>query len=141
LLRIACGCGLDEFKPLSVWSCTEEHEQPRQQLRPGRQPEALTLCEETLKLRKAKLGPDHADTLGSRNNLASRYAVVGRSLHGNELPHDGQTTSRGFADSTISIGLLPCGQLTCMRVPPQAPREFERVRLCGDLSVDSRKFW
>ena len=37
----------------------------------GRLSEPLPLYEETLKLCKAKLGPDHPDTLISMNNLAS----------------------------------------------------------------------
>ena len=37
----------------------------------GRHADALKLREETLALRKAKLGPDHPDTLWSMNNLAS----------------------------------------------------------------------
>ena len=35
--------------------------------------EAIALHEETLKLRESKLGPDHPDTLDSRNNLAVAY--------------------------------------------------------------------
>ena len=38
---------------------------------------ALPLHEETLKLRKAKLGPDHPDTLASMNNLAAAYDLPG----------------------------------------------------------------
>ena len=34
--------------------------------------------EATLLLREAKLGPDHRDTLQSRNNLANAYVVTGR---------------------------------------------------------------
>ena len=44
----------------------------------GRHAEALKLNEETLALRKAKLGPDHPDTLRSMNNLANSYAALGR---------------------------------------------------------------
>jgi tetratricopeptide (TPR) repeat protein len=44
----------------------------------GRHSEALLLREETLKLRKAKLGPDHPDTLKSMNDLAYSYYTVGR---------------------------------------------------------------
>ena len=44
----------------------------------GRQAEALNLREETLTLQKAKLGPDHPDTLGSMYNLAISYAALGR---------------------------------------------------------------
>ena len=39
---------------------------------------ALPLFEETLKLRKAKLGPDHPDTLTSMNNLALAYQAAGK---------------------------------------------------------------
>ena len=35
--------------------------------------------EETLKLRESKLGPDHPDTLTSRNNLALAYRTAGRT--------------------------------------------------------------
>ncbi len=40
---------------------------------------ALPLLEETLKLRKAKFGPDHLETLNGMHNLAAGYwsAVTG----------------------------------------------------------------
>jgi tetratricopeptide (TPR) repeat protein len=44
----------------------------------GRHTDALKVREETLALRKAKLGPDHPDTLMSKYNLARSYTVVGR---------------------------------------------------------------
>ena len=44
----------------------------------GRHADALKLYEETLALQKAKLGPDHPDTLTSMNNLANSYADLGR---------------------------------------------------------------
>jgi tetratricopeptide (TPR) repeat protein len=44
----------------------------------GRHADALKLNEETLPLMKAKLGPDHRDTLRVMNNLASCYADLGR---------------------------------------------------------------
>ena len=37
----------------------------------GRTADALKLGEETLALRRAKLGPDHPGTLSSMNNLAN----------------------------------------------------------------------
>ena len=40
-------------------------------------PKPWPLREETLKLRKAKLGPDHPDTLASMNNLADSYVTAG----------------------------------------------------------------
>ena len=39
----------------------------------GKNDRALPLYEETLALRKSKLGPDHPDTLQSMNILASSY--------------------------------------------------------------------
>jgi tetratricopeptide (TPR) repeat protein len=44
----------------------------------GRHEEALQLREETLALRKAKLGPDHHETLRSMHNLANSYHALGR---------------------------------------------------------------
>ncbi len=42
----------------------------------GRYTDALKLREETLALYKAKLGPDHPDTLRSMSNLAISYAYA-----------------------------------------------------------------
>ena len=44
----------------------------------GRHAEALKLNEEALALRKAKLGPDHPDTLASMTSLANSYTALGR---------------------------------------------------------------
>jgi eukaryotic-like serine/threonine-protein kinase len=44
----------------------------------GRYAEALQLHEDSLKLRRAKLGPDHPYTLESMIRLAETYAAVGR---------------------------------------------------------------
>jgi tetratricopeptide (TPR) repeat protein len=44
----------------------------------GRHAEALKLHAETLALQRAKLGPDHPDTLQSMHNLARCYAALGR---------------------------------------------------------------
>jgi eukaryotic-like serine/threonine-protein kinase len=51
----------------------------------GRRQEALQLNEETLKIRKAKLGPDHPDTLGSMVNLANSYGAAGRTQEALQL--------------------------------------------------------
>ena len=45
----------------------------------GRTSDALALNEETLKLRKTRLGPDHSDTLESCNDVAQAYAAAGRT--------------------------------------------------------------
>ncbi|MFQ3650699.1 MAG: serine/threonine-protein kinase [Gemmataceae bacterium] len=44
----------------------------------GANEQALPLLEETLKLTKAKLGPDHPNTLASMNNLAAGYHAAGQ---------------------------------------------------------------
>jgi tetratricopeptide (TPR) repeat protein len=44
----------------------------------GRLPDALSLFEESLRLFKAKLGPDHPLTITSVNNLAGGYDVAGQ---------------------------------------------------------------
>src|SRR4051812_22293955 len=44
----------------------------------GRHAEALKLRDETLALRKVKLGPDHPDTLWSMHLVANSYAALGR---------------------------------------------------------------
>ena len=56
-----------------------EHEQPRLAYQAaGKLDLALPLDEETLKLSKAKLGPDHPETLASMNNLAMAYRAAGK---------------------------------------------------------------
>ena len=55
-----------------------QHEQPGDRLRAlNRHADALQLREETLALMKAKLGPDHPDTLATMNNLAISYEALG----------------------------------------------------------------
>ena len=39
----------------------------------------MGLDEETLRIRERVLGPEHTDTLGSRNNLAAGYGALGRT--------------------------------------------------------------
>ena len=63
----------------------------------GRHAEALKLCEETLALKKAKLGPDHPDTLMSMNNLAGSYAALGR--HAEALKLIEETLAHGKPSS------------------------------------------
>jgi len=45
----------------------------------SRTAEAIPLFEATLKARVTKLGPDHPDTLKSRNNRAEAYFTAGRT--------------------------------------------------------------
>ena len=39
----------------------------------------MTLLQATLKRQESKLGPEHPDTLASRNNLAAAYQAAGRN--------------------------------------------------------------
>jgi tetratricopeptide (TPR) repeat protein len=43
----------------------------------GRHGDALKLLEERLEIQKAKLGPDHADTLSTMNSVLSSYEALG----------------------------------------------------------------
>jgi tetratricopeptide (TPR) repeat protein len=58
----------------------------------GRHADASGLFEQTLTLRKAKLGSDHPDTLTTLHNLANSYAALGR--HADALPLFEQTLAR-----------------------------------------------
>ena len=65
----------------------------------GRHAEALKLREETLALMKAKLGPDHPDTLASMNNLATATPPSAgtprpSSSRGDAGPEEGQARPR-----------------------------------------------
>ena len=63
----------------------------------GRHAEALKLREETLALMKAKLGPDHPDTLTSMNNLANSYAAPGPARGGAETARGDAGAAEGEA--------------------------------------------
>ena len=70
LLRGGAGADEGEARPRPPRHA-HEHEQPRRGLPgAGKLDRALPLHEEVLALRKAKLGPDHPDTLTSMSNLA-----------------------------------------------------------------------
>jgi tetratricopeptide (TPR) repeat protein len=78
----------------------------------GRTAEALALHEATLKLRQAKLGPDHPYTLNSRRNLAVLFASIGRWAEAEGLYRDvlarrrkaEQPDSPHLADDLVSLG-------------------------------------
>ncbi|HEV2949358.1 MAG TPA: tetratricopeptide repeat protein, partial [Gemmataceae bacterium] len=85
----------------------------------GRTQEAIKLREETLQLRRAKLGPDHTDTLKAMKNLANSYADAGRDQEAlklrQELVQLGRTklgpdhpeslqTMNDLANSYIAVG-------------------------------------
>ena len=51
----------------------------------GRNEEAVSLNEETLKVRERVLGPQHPDTLTTRTNLAQGYRALGRNAEADAL--------------------------------------------------------
>ena len=63
----------------------------------GQYARALKLREETLALQKAKLGPDHPDTLASMSNLASSYAAAGQHERADQAPRGDAGASKGQA--------------------------------------------
>ena len=63
----------------------------------GRHADALKIRQENLALRKAKLGPDHPDTLSSMNNLAESYAALGRDADALKLREETYATAEGQA--------------------------------------------
>jgi tetratricopeptide (TPR) repeat protein len=77
----------------------------------GRHAEALKLNEETLTLRKAKLGSDHPDTLLSMNNLANSYDRLGGHAEALKLHEETLTLRRArlgpdHRDTLVSMGNL-----------------------------------
>jgi hypothetical protein len=54
----------------------------------GRYQEAAELVEATLRIKERVLGPEHPDTLTSRNNLAANYRGLGWRQGAAELVED-----------------------------------------------------
>ena len=102
----------------------------------GRHAEALKLREETLALQKAKLGPDHPDTLTSMNNLANSYAALGRhaealKLHEETLALQKTKLGPDHPDTLKSMNNLAGSNLAAGR-----PREARS--LLEECSIASR---
>ena len=70
----------------------------------GRLDEALPLFEETLKLEKSKLGPEHPDTLSALEALASAYSHAGRMREAIRFYNEVLTPA--FMSQSNSAGLL-----------------------------------
>jgi tetratricopeptide (TPR) repeat protein len=64
--------------------------------------------EQTLELRKAKLGPDHPDTLASMRNLANSYAALGRHAH--ERASDAERALRDRIAASLESALAEIRQ-------------------------------
>ena len=79
---------------------------------PARSTGRCKLLEETLALRKAKLGPDHPDTLTSMNNLANSYDDAGQNDRALQAPRGDAGADEGEARPR----------------PPRHAREHEQPR-------------
>ena len=85
----------------------QEHERPRPRYlqRSASSTARVSLYEEMLSLQKARLGPDHPDTLDTMNNLANTYQYAGRidralaALRGDPCPQEGQARPRPPRDA------------------------------------------
>ena len=89
---------------------------------------ALPLLEETLRLRKAKLGPDHPDTLKSMDNLAEAYEDAGR--HDDAIPLLEDALDRATkrpGPFPVQLAWLP---LQPLRTPTTGPGGSPRPSRC-----------
>jgi tetratricopeptide (TPR) repeat protein len=92
---------------------------------------ALPLYDQTLRLRQARLGPDHPDTLGSMSNLASAYESSGKwDL---ALPLYEQTLNQ----QKIRLGIEHPNTLLTVRNLAQAYRQRKQF----DKSIPLLKEW
>ena len=82
---------------------------------------AVPLFEETLKLKKAKLGPDHPSTLLSMNNLAIAYHDAGKL----DLPLP-------LFEETLKLRKAKLG--------PDHPDTANTMASLGSLLIDKRRF-
>jgi tetratricopeptide (TPR) repeat protein len=100
----------------------------------GRYAEALKLNEETLARRKAKLGPDHPDTILSMNDLANSYAALGRHAEAHKLHEETLALYKaklgpGHPDTLASMYNVAC--VHALLVPKSADRAKQ-----ADLAMD-----
>ncbi len=102
----------------------------------GRVDKALPLLEETLKLKTAKLGADHPDTLTSMNNLATGYWSLKRldksvPLFEALLPLHGKKLGRDHPDTLITVANLGVNYKDAGRVAEALPLLEEAYRASG----------
>jgi serine/threonine protein kinase len=100
----------------------------------GQYNSAISAHEETLGLRKAKLGDEHPDTLSSMNSLAVGYQSAGRleeaiSLHEETLRLQKATLGDGHPDTLISMNNLATGYQSTGRLEEALPLWEEALRL------------
>jgi hypothetical protein len=106
----------------------------------SRHAEALKLREETLALRKAKLGPDHPDTLESMSALATSYAAVGQPADALRLCEEAAPTWEKLerADSLAPYYRANWrSQLAgLIRATDQSPEGAKRADALADQAMD-----
>jgi tetratricopeptide (TPR) repeat protein len=96
----------------------------------GRHADALQLHEETLRLRKARFGPNHSDTLLSMNNLANSYAALGRHTEALKLREEAFRLMKAKLGPNHPHTLISMGNLGESLV--QLDRSAEAVPLLDD---------
>ena len=94
---------------------------------------ALPLFEETLKLRKAKLGPDHPDTFRSMKNLADAYYAAGK------LDLTPPLWEEMLKLMKAKLGPDHSDTLTCMNSLAEAYREAGKLDLAIQLDEETLK--
>jgi tetratricopeptide (TPR) repeat protein len=109
----------------------------------GRHAEALKLHEETLALRKAKLGPDHPDTLVSMYDLANCYEALGRQgealkLHEETLALRRAKLGPDHPDTLLSMCGVAESLVAVHRGAEAVPVIDECVQLAAGKDVDPR---
>ncbi len=117
----------------------------------GKLDKALPLFEETLALRKSKLGPDHPDTLASMNNLAAAYWSMKRldksvplfetvlTLQEKKLGRDHPDTLMTVAN--LGVNYKDAGRLAeaipLLEEAYQAAKKHPRLRWVGGQLLDA----
>jgi hypothetical protein len=108
----------------------------------GRHADALKIRQENLALRKAKLGPDHPDTLYSMNNLAESYAAVGRDADALKLREETYPLRRAklgadHPDTLLTMAELAESLVAANRIQEATPMVDECLRLAAGKNVDA----
>jgi hypothetical protein len=108
----------------------------------GRHADALKIRQENLALRKAKLGPDHPETLFSMNNLAESYAALGRDADALKLREETYPLRRAklgadHPDTLLTMAELAESLVAANRIQEASPMVDECLRLVAGKNVDA----
>src|SRR5262249_47610441 len=104
---------------------------------------ALPLFEEALALRKARLGPDHPDTLSSMRYLANAYRALG--MHDRELSLCRELADlwkhRAGADSSQYMGFLAALSLPLLQLEKWTEAETVLRKVVTDSETKNPGAW